>query len=291
MRTSTRGLTAVVLILLASSVLEGQTKEEAQNPSKPSAPAFTDYIVGSQDVLTITSYDQADLSGKFIVEADGTFAYPLIGRVKAGGMTLRQVETQLKKQLTDQGFFRNPQVTVAVEQYKSQKIFVVGEVRTPGTYPLSGDMNLVEALARAGSTLPTASGEAVVVHPSSKNVRGPVLPNQENPDNIVRVNLRELENGIFSQNAALRDGDTIFVPRAESVYVFGQVKNPGAYALQQKNTSVLQALSLAGGVTDRGTTTRIKIIRIVDGEERELKVKLTDVVQPGDTIVVSERFF
>jgi polysaccharide biosynthesis/export protein len=81
------------------------------------------------------------------------------------------------------------------------------------------------------------------------------------------------------------------VTRAESVYVFGQVKNPGAYPLQQKSTTVLQALSLAGGVTDRGSTSRIVIIRIVDGEKKELKVKLTDLVQAGDTIVVRERFF
>ena len=73
--------------------------------------------------------------------------------------------------------------------------------------------------------------------------------------------------------------------------MFGQVKNPGAYSLQQQNTTVLQALSLAGGVTDRGSTARIKIIRIVDGEKKELKAKLTDLVQPGDTIVVPERFF
>ena len=85
--------------------------------------------------------------------------------------------------------------------------------------------------------------------------------------------------------------DTVFVPRAESVYVFGQVKNPGAYALQQKNTSVLQALSLAGGVTDRGSTARIKIARMVKGEKQEIHVKLSDMVQPGDTIIVQERFF
>jgi protein involved in polysaccharide export with SLBB domain len=125
---------------------------QARQPS-PSA----DYVVGSQDMLTITSYDQGDLSGKFTVEADGTFTYPLIGRVKAGGMTLRQVEAQLKKQLKDEGFFNNPQITVSMDQYRSQKIFVVGEVRTPGSYPLSGDMNLVEALARAGSTLPAVT--------------------------------------------------------------------------------------------------------------------------------------
>jgi len=75
------------------------------------------------------------------------------------------------------------------------------------------------------------------------------------------------------------------------VYVFGHVKNPSAYALQQKNTTVLQALSLAGGVTDRGSTSRIRIVRIVNGEKKEFKVKLTDLVQPGDTIIVGERFF
>ena len=92
-------------------------------------------------------------------------------------------------------------------------------------------------------------------------------------------------------NTVLHDGDTIIVSRAETVYVFGQVKNPGAYALQQKSTSVLQALSLGGGVTDRGSTSRVRIVRIVNGEKKEIKVKLTDVVQPGDTVIVGERFF
>jgi len=105
------------------------------------------------------------------------------------------------------------------------------------------------------------------------------------------VNLRDLEQGVFSQNAALRDGDTIFVPRAESIYIFGQVKNPNAYSLQHRNTTVLQALALAGGVTDRGSMNRIVIMRIVKGEKKEIKVKVSDTVLPGDTIVVRERFF
>jgi len=276
------------LSLLLLSVPVAASAQIADHPAGASS-TVVDYVVGPQDVLTITSYDQADLSGKFTVEADGTFTFPLIGRFKAGGLTLRQVETNLKKRLVDEGYFRNPQVTVAVDTYKSQKIFVVGEVRTPGTYPLSGDMSLVEAIARAGSTLPSASGEAVIVH-AGENASGPTMPTAESKD-IVRVNLRELENGSFAQNAALRDGDTIFVPRAQSVYVFGQVKNPGAYSLQQQNTTVLQALSLAGGVTDRGSTSRIQIIRIVNGDKKEIKAKLTDIVQPADTIVVRERFF
>src|SRR3990170_4612883 len=256
------------LILMVFALAAAAPLLSAQEAAtQPAQRVFTDYVVGSQDVLTITSYDQADLSGKFTIEADGTFTYPLIGRFKAGGLTLRAVEEGLKKRLKDEGFFKNPQITVAVETYKSQKFFIVGEVRSPGTYPLSGNMTLVEALARAGSTLPTASGEAVIVH-AGDSTNGPVIPTTDPDDpNVVRMNLRELEKGGFSQNAVLRDGDTIFVPRAESVYVFGQVNSPGAYGLQQKNTTVLQALALAGGLTNRGSTNRIQIVRMVNGEK------------------------
>src|SRR5580704_12142233 len=104
-----RPLLLPFLLVLATAAVMGQT-----------TPPVTDYVVGPQDVLTITSYDQADLSGKFTIEADGTFTYPLIGRFKAGGLTLRHVEDGLKKRLKDEGYFKNPQVTVSIETYKSQ---------------------------------------------------------------------------------------------------------------------------------------------------------------------------
>ncbi len=259
-------------------------------PASAQMSVQTNYVVGPQDVLTITVWDQADLTGKFTVETDGSFTFPLIGRIKAGGLTLREVEAELKKRLSD-GYFKNPQVSVVVEQYRSQRVFVVGEVKLPGTYPVTGDMTLIEVLSKAGSTTMYASGEAIIVRPPvGKATTGPLLPGQTESE-IVRVDIKELQSGALSQNVALRDGDTIFVPRAESIYVFGQVKNPGAYALQQKDTSVLQALSLAGGVTDRGSTSRIKIVRIVDGKKEEIKVKLGDRVLPGDTIIVPERYF
>ena len=221
--------------------------------------------------------------------------------MSVGGLTLRGVQTAIESQLLEGGFFRDPQVAVAIDQYRSQKIYIVGEVRTPGAYPLSGDMRLVEALALAGSTLPSASGEAVIVRPANALVVESTLVAEaaggyselpdDSSDQVVRVDLRDLENGDVSQNVRLRNNDTVFVLRAESVYVFGQVNNPGAYPLRQKDTTVLQALSLAGGVTDRGSTGRIRIVRIVDGEKEEVDVELTDFVLPRDTIVVPERFF
>jgi polysaccharide export outer membrane protein len=263
-----------VAAAFAQQTADGSPASGAPGAATPAAGAS--YVVGPMDVLVINSYDQTDLSGKFTVETDGSFTYPLIGRVHVGGLTLRAAEELIENQLMAGGFFKAPQITVSIEQYRSQKIHIVGEVRTPGTYPIAGDMRLVEVLALAGSTTPMASGEVVIVHESAKSDR---------------VDLRELENGDLSQNVRLANGDTLFVQRSENVYVFGQVRNPGAYPFRQKKTTVLQALSLAGGVTERGSTTRIQIVRIVDGRKKELDAKLDDLVEPRDTIVVPERFF
>ena len=245
--------------------------------------AQTDYVVGSQDVLTITVFGETELSGKFTVEQDGTFTFPQIGRIKAGGATLRAVEQELKTKLAD-GYLKNPQVAVAIENYRSQRILVLGEVRAPGEYQLTGEMTLLSALARAGATTPAAGHEATIVRPRKNPKPG------EDPTEIIRVDLTELQAGDMSLNVPLRDGDTINVPKALSVFVAGQVKSPGAYAVEPGAT-VLQVISLAGGLTDRGSDSRIQVQRTVNGKKVEVGVKLTDIVKPGDTIVVRERFF
>jgi polysaccharide export outer membrane protein len=117
-----------------------------------------------------------------------------------------------------------------------------------------------------------------------------VLPDEHADAEVLRASVRDLESGSLKQNFELRDGDTIFVVRAETIYVLGQVRNPGAYAIQ-KNTTLLQALSLAGGVTETGAMSRARVVRVVNNEKKELRVKLTDIVHPNDTIVVPKRYF
>ncbi len=258
-------------------------------PLSTSAVAQTEYLVGPQDVLTITVYEQAELSGKFTVDADGTFDYPMLGRIKAAGLTVRALENEIKRRLTGD-YLKNPQVSVAIEQYRSQSVFVHGEVRTPGTYALTGDMTLIEALAHAGSTTATAGDEVLIVRPKSGAGKGPVLPGQQPDAEVIRVSLKALQAGTLTGNISLHDGDTIVVPRAQPVYVTGQVKSPGAYGAEPGMT-VLQVLALAGGVTDRGATGRIKIVRVVRGKPVEIKAKLIDLVQPGDTVVVPDKYF
>jgi polysaccharide export outer membrane protein len=252
------------------------------------ATAQTDYVIGSQDVLMVTVFGEAELSGKYTVDQDGTFSFPQLGRIKAGGSTLRALEQELKKQLAD-GYLKNPQVSVAIETYRSQRILVIGEVRSPGEYQLAGETTLLAALARAGSTAPSAAREVLVVRPARRGQQRPGGADEGEPE-VVRVDLADLQAGNISLNIQLQDGDTVNVPKAQSVFVTGQVKISGAYAVE-RGTTVLQALSLAGGVTDRGAEGRIKILRTVNGKKTEIRPKLTDVVVPGDTIVVPERFF
>jgi polysaccharide export outer membrane protein len=164
----------------------------------------------------------------------------------------------------------------------------MGEVRSPGEYLLTGEMTLLSALARAGSTTPAAGREVLIVRAPKKNAAA--TPSDQTEPEIVRVDLLALQGGNLAMNVPLQDGDTINVTKAQSVFVAGQVKLPGAYAAERGST-VLQVLSLAGGVTERGAEGRIKILRTVKDKKTEIKAKLTDTVEPGDTIVVPERFF
>jgi polysaccharide export outer membrane protein len=248
--------------------------------------AQTDYRVGPQDVLNITVFGETELSGKYTVEQDGTFTFPLVGRVKAGGVTLREFEQELKKKLADGQFLKNPQLSIAIETYRSQRILVMGEVRAPGEYLLSSDMTLLAALARAGGTSPAASREALIVR-ASRQVRDKA---NNNDAEIIRIDLADLQAGNVALNVTLQDGDTVNVPKAQSVFVTGQVKAPGAYAVE-RGTTVLQVLSLAGGLTDRGADNRVRIQRMIKGKLKEIKAKLTDAVEPGDTVIVPEKFF
>jgi polysaccharide export outer membrane protein len=246
----------------------------------------TNYVIGPEDVVTVTVLNEPSLSGQFRVENDGEFSYPFLGRVKAGGRTADEVALSIKTRLAD-GYLRHPQVTVGVDQFRSQSVFVLGEVRTPGKYVLTGPVTLLDALARAGATTNDAGPEIQILHPKDAVVGSPTLPNQRDAE-VVTVNMREIQDGKLSRNVRIRDGDTIFVPKAERFFVVGMIRNAGSYVLE-RNMTVLQAISTAGGVSERGSSRRIRIVRIVDNVRKEFDAKPTDIVQPNDTIVVRQR--
>jgi polysaccharide export outer membrane protein len=271
--------------LFTASVAGAQTTQTTAQPTVSSAP--NEYVVGTQDVLKVTVFDEPTMSGSYRVDSDGSFQYPMLGRVPATGMKPRDIAQFLKTKLED-GYINRAQVTVDVEQFRSRSIFIVGEVRSPGKYPMTGDMTLIEALAAAGSTTANASTEVLILRPRDSTSAAPLTPDQMDQANVFRVSLAELQLGRLSQNVALMEGDTIFIPKAEKFFVTGQIKTPGAYTYE-RGLTVLQAISLAGGFTEKGSNRRIKVIRTVKGKKVEQGVDLSDTIQPGDTLVIPQR--
>jgi polysaccharide biosynthesis/export protein len=280
---------APVLSLLLALTVASQTPIGRQPDVPAVQPAATSgYMIGPQDLLTITVFDEADLTNKYRVDTEGMITFPLIGRIPAAGLSIGEFQDRLVAQLSS-GFIKNPQVRVEMDQYKSQSVFVIGEVRQPGKITMTGSMSLVEALALAGSPTASASSELIVVHPR-KPAPGATLPEEDTDADRTQVNIKDLQIGKAGLDIVLRDGDTIFVPKAQTFYITGQVRNPGSYVFDPGMT-LLQALSLAGGVNERGSDRGIRIIRIVNGKRVEIEAKMTDLVQANDTIQVRQRFF
>ncbi len=257
--------------------------------SRPSAKSDAGYRLGPKDGLSIVVWGHEDLSGKFTVAADGNLSFPLVGPIKAADRTVPEVEAELTERLGD-GYLKSPRVTIEIERYVSQRVFVIGEVHTPGAVPLTGPMTLLEVLARSGSLTEQAGGELVILRAADQPSAGPLVPGQTGTSELGRVSVQQLRRGTVAANVPLHDGDTVFVPRAENIYVLGLVNHPGPYTLETGLT-VLRALSLAGGTTPLGSTGRVRVVRVVGGKRTEIKAQLDDVLQPGDTITVGARRF
>ncbi len=272
------------------------------------AQAQDAYEIGPLDVVRLVVLGQDDLSKEFEVDPDGMLTLPLLGKVKAGALTAQELERKLTTLLAD-GYLKKPQVSVRIKDFRSQSVFVTGEVPRPGTYSLKADRSLLALLGDIGSLGPNAGYEVTVMRPApSETGTAPAIQPAEIPTDtdgfatpeappgaeVIRVSLRRLQSGELDQNVTLKAGDTIYFPPARQFYISGQVARPGSYKYQEGMT-VLQALTLAGGVTPRGAAGRTKIVRSVDeaGEKKrqEVKARMEDPILPEDTLVVPERFF
>jgi polysaccharide export outer membrane protein len=256
----------------------------AQQPAQPQGSA--EYMVGPQDKLAVTVVDEPTLTKVVTVGADGAFDYPFIGLVKAGGLTVRAIQQDITARLKEK-YLRNPQVSIEVDTYRSQVVYVWGQVKMPGAVTLMGTINLNEALAKAGSPTPDA-GPYIEINRRPRPPAGGAAPDAAPAPE--RVSMADLQSG-RAQHIVLSDGDTIFVPKAETFFVTGYVKNGGPF-LHEPGMTVSKAISMAGGITEKGSRSRIRITRVVNGKQTVIKdVKMEDVVQPGDSVEVLARLF
>lgn len=264
------------------------------------------YIIGREDVLDVTVWQSPDLTKAVTVRSDGTVDYPLLGPLDAAGKTPAELQKIIQEKLA-QGYVNNPQVNVAIKEYNSKRILVFGEVEKPGLYKLKGEIPLLELLFMVGGVKSDAKRMTVI--------RGGEISSEAVPTAMQLKDEEESEGGVpqaqeidliallskgdLSQNVVIKPGDTIYVSSGtgERYYVLGQVKQPGPYEWVQ-NISVLEAIKLAGGLTERAAGQRIKIRKNHGGMNEEIKVNVSDImkgkkkddviVKAGDTIVVPE---
>ncbi|HAM52936.1 MAG TPA: periplasmic polysaccharide biosynthesis/export protein [Nitrospiraceae bacterium] len=241
-----------------------------------------DYLVGDEDILKVTVYDHPDLTTVARISGEGEIVLPLIGGVKVSGLTTSQVAQKLTELLAD-GYIVDPHVSVFVEEFKSRKTLIMGQVNRPGVYVLSGNTTFLELLSKAGGLTKDSGDKAIIKRKS-------VSPG--NPEIIITLDLKKLlEEGDMSSDVLLMDNDNVYIGKGGVFYVTGEVRKPDAYKYEEGMT-VIKAATMAGGFTDKAASGRIKIIRKIQGKEKIIeKADIDEPVLQGDIVVVPESFW
>jgi polysaccharide export outer membrane protein len=269
--------------------IQNRGKSVASGKEPPGNPEHAEYTIGAGDILLVNVWGHEDLTREVVVSENGTFSFPLIGGVEASGLTIKELEAKLAA-LLSAGYLVNPYVTIRIKGFESKKVYVLGQVRSPGTYSLDKETSLIEIISRAGGVSDDAGWIIEVVRPSGRSSDKPIIPEEAKKEDIIRVDVEGLLGGRPEDNIRIEGGDTIFVPKASYYFIFGEVKNPGSYKLR-RDTTVLKAVIMAGGFTDKASKRRIKIRRKEGEKTIKVRVKLDDPVLSQDTIIVPESFF
>ncbi|MFP4446872.1 MAG: SLBB domain-containing protein [Desulfosudaceae bacterium] len=262
----------MIVCLVCCCLLSGQLPAAAADSQN--------YQLGEGDVLTITVYEQPDLKTTVRVSGNGMVSLPLLGQVSVNNLSVKELEEKIEGLLAD-GYIVNPQVNIFIDDFRSRKVTILGEVKKPGVYEIQGRTTLLELISQADGLNRDATDTAVIQHRSAPETEPPV-----------RIDLsRLMEEGQAAGNIEVRDGDHVYIPKKEVFYVSGQVKNPDVYNYE-KGLTVIKALTMAGGPNDKAAPSRTRIIRTRDGQEHLIKdVSMDKVVRPNDVIVVPESYF
>ena len=214
-----------------------------------------------------------------------------------------EIEKLISRKLAEEQYLLDAHVSVMVTEYNSKRFLVLGAVKTPGSYSLRAQERVLDAISRAGgirrsreSYYEQAGMEGMIIRTESPNT------GQESKI-VINLDLEGLLKGRDQiSNMFLADKDVLFIPTAEHFYIIGQVRRPGAYPLTDKQITLVEAISMAGGFTRIAARNRTRIIRVEDGVEKIIEVKvdaITDagkkiqdvIIQPDDVIVIPESFF
>jgi len=292
----TQCLRTLLLLAGAAFLLQAQppaqpAPAQGQSPQRPSEnqqPAAVprelpqdsirpNYVLGPNDQVLIRAPEVEEINEKpFRIDAEGNINLPLLGRLRAGGMTVQELETDLVRRLRE--YVREPQVIVTVVQFRSEPVFFVGAFKNPGIYPLQGRRTLVEMLTALGGLQPNASRHIKVTRRAEYGAIP--LPNAiEDPEkkiSTVEISMGSLrENVNPAEDILLQPYDVISVERAEMVYMNGEVGRISGLELGERDSiSVTQALTLSGGFSRDANRKTVRILRPIENTNRRAEIDI-----------------
>lgn len=234
--------------------------------------------LASGDSVTVTVFGRPELTTTVYVSDSGMIDVPLAGSIPVLGLSPVEASDRIATAYREGEYLIDPQVNVVLAALRSQQISIVGEVSRPGRFPIDTRMTILDALAQAGGISPQGAERAFI------------LRRKEGGVDRFEVDLRDLLGIGSGQVVQLRAGDTIVVPKAPLFYIYGEVARPGSYALKSDMT-LIEATSIAGGITQRGSTRRIEIKRKTKEGIKRIDADIDDPVMPEDVINVRERLF
>ena len=244
-------------------------------------PPRAEPVLGVGDVVKITVYQNPDLTVDARVSELGQINFPLIGVVTIGGLSVSQAQAFIEKRLRDGGFVLKPQVTIQTTQIRSSQISILGQVAKPGRFPIEiVGSKVSEMIAAAGGVVP---GGADVVTLVGNRDGKPIKLDIDLP--LI------LQQGRADLDIPVENGDIVYVDRAPTFYMYGEVQRPGQLRVERGMT-LMQALAQAGGLTARGTTRGIKVHRKdAAGAVQVREIKMNELVERDDVIYISESLF
>ena len=254
------GFFSIVLLFLFLCSLWGQDREAVE------------YKIGAKDLLDISVFGLEELNKTVRVSEEGKISLPLLGEIAVEGLTRAELEIKLS-QLLEEKYLQDPQVTVFIREYQSKRVFLLGAVEHPGPYELLGRTTLLQVISQAGGLTNEAGDEILVIRQ---------LEDEEGRS--IKISIDDLIlRGNTALNIPLEPNDIVSIPvdKAVFVYVFGQVKKPGALEVRRSNIpTLLQAIAQAGGFSERASKSGVLIKRTgEDGKEHQIKVNVRNIMK------------
>ena len=280
-----RTIVCILILTVCAGLHPLQGAEASANSGVPALDTSREYRVGANDLLGIKIFGVEDLDQVVRVSSSGLISVPYLGRVLVAGLTGTEIEEKIQQDLTAKELVRNPQVSVFIQEYNSQPIYVLGAVNQPGQYMMTHALSVIDAITMAGGLDRKQAGKYILVR-RGKGLVDPAAPADDSHEPpVFRIDSKVLlDDGDVSQDIPLRGGDVIQVPvrTPEVFYVIGDVMRPGAFEFPPNTENELFASRAIGWAGGPGKTAKLRdsvVLRYTDGQRQEIPLDFRAILQ------------